>query len=59
MHALIERDLVDEYRIWVHPLILGRGRRLFRAALEADLELVDVTTLANGIVVLHYRRAGS
>ena len=59
MHALIERDLVDEYRIWIHPLILGRGRRLFPEGLEADLELVDVTTLANGIVVLHYRRTGS
>jgi dihydrofolate reductase len=57
MHALIDKGLVDRFRIWVHPLVLGSGRRLFPdGAKKAELELVDTTTLPNGIVVLDYER---
>jgi dihydrofolate reductase len=60
MHALMKDDVIDEFRIWVHPLILGTGRRLFEEGLDTStLELVDTTTLPNGVVVLHYRRARS
>jgi dihydrofolate reductase len=58
MQALMERNLIDRYKIWVHPLILGSGRRLFPDGIKTDLELAGTTTLPNGVVVLDYGRAG-
>jgi dihydrofolate reductase len=59
MHTLMPYDLIDEYRIWVHPLILGGGRRLFEDQLDkTELNLVETTTLPNGVVVLAYQHAG-
>jgi dihydrofolate reductase len=56
MRTLMGQDLVDRYRIWVHPLVLGRGARLFEeGAAKTKLELVDTTSLPNGIVVLDYQ----
>jgi dihydrofolate reductase len=58
MHTLIEHELIDEYRIWVHPLVLGSGKRLFRERIaKTELELVDTTTLSKGVVILAYRPA--
>jgi dihydrofolate reductase len=58
MHALMSHDLIDEYRVWVHPLILGSGKRLFEDEIDkTELNLVDTTTLPNGVVVLAYRQA--
>jgi len=58
MHKLMEDDLIDEYRIWVHPVVLGSGRRLFKEGIEkTELKLVDTTTLPNGVVVLTYQPA--
>jgi dihydrofolate reductase len=58
MHALMEHGLIDQYRIWVHPLVLGSGGRLFEpGCAKTELKLVDTTTLPNGVVVLDYRGA--
>ena len=50
--------LIDEYSLYVHPVLLGRGRRPFR---EADaltsLQPVETRTFGNGVVLLHYRTA--
>jgi dihydrofolate reductase len=55
MHTLMEHDLIDEYRIWVHPVVLGSGRRLFRDESETKiLRLVDTTTFSSGVVLLSY-----
>jgi dihydrofolate reductase len=57
MHSLIDEGLVDRFLIWVHPLVLGEGERLFPDRVKkTELELVDATTLENGIVVLDLRR---
>jgi dihydrofolate reductase len=57
MHSLMDDGLVDRFLIWVHPLVLGGGERLFPGdAKKTELELVDVTTLENGIAVLDLRR---
>jgi dihydrofolate reductase len=54
--ALAAADLIDEYRLLVQPLVLGRGQALF-AQLPASrhLDLVETTSFASGIVVHVYR----
>jgi dihydrofolate reductase len=60
MYTLMEHGLIDEYRIWVHPVLLGSGRRLFKEGIEkTELRLVDTTTLPNGVVVLAYQAAAN
>lgn len=57
--TLIENDLVDEYRLWSFPVILGRGKRLFgEGTVPATLKLVDSRTTSTGVAIHTYRRAG-
>ena len=58
--ALIANDLVDEYRLFVHPVVLGSGKRLFgTGAVPAALRLTATTTTSTGVVVHTYGRAGA
>jgi dihydrofolate reductase len=58
VQLLARHDLVDEYRIWVHPVIVGTGERLFREGLDMSLwDLADVTTTSKGAAVLTYKKA--
>lgn len=60
VQTLIQHDLVDEYRLMVHPLVLGSGRRLFRdGTTRTPLQLIGTRTTGTGVVVLTYRPAGS
>ena len=53
--TLREHDLVDEYHLMVHPIVLGTGKRLFDdTASLTKLDLVDSETYGNGIVKLIY-----
>ena len=55
--ALIERDLVDELRLMVFPVVLGSGKRLFgESADKKRLELVDTRTVGDGVLILRYAR---
>ena len=50
-------DLIDEYRIFVTPVLVGRGRRLFESeGMPADLRLVESRVFGNGVVMLRYER---
>jgi riboflavin biosynthesis pyrimidine reductase len=54
---MLEHGLLDELRLWVHPLILGRGSAsdlLFGPSPAVGFNLVGSTTLSNGIVILNY-----
>ena len=54
---MLEHGLLDELRLWVHPLILGRGDAgdlLFGPGPTVGFNLMASTTLSNGIVVLNY-----
>src|SRR5689334_11883959 len=56
VHALMQHDLVDEYRLMVHPVVVGSGKRLFREGADMKiLRLVDTKTFASGVVVLVYQ----
>jgi dihydrofolate reductase len=58
MHKLLEHDLIDEYRILVHPTLLGRGRTLFEdGARPVNLELIDSAVIASRVAVLTYQPA--
>jgi dihydrofolate reductase len=54
--TLREHDLVDEYRLMVHPVVLGRGKRLFKdGAAETDLELIESRKVGPDVLLLTYR----
>ncbi|MGZ4195004.1 MAG: dihydrofolate reductase family protein [Solirubrobacteraceae bacterium] len=55
--TLMAADLLDEYLLMIHPIVLGSGRRLFGAGRSTDLELVDCVTSNTGVVIAAYRRA--
>jgi dihydrofolate reductase len=60
IQTLIEHDLVDEYRLWVFPVVLGEGKRLFSTgAVPAALNLVDTKTSSTGVAIHTYERAGA
>jgi dihydrofolate reductase len=55
--TLIERDLVDELRLMIYPVVLGAGARLFgNTSDKKPLRLVDTQTVGDGIAVLTYER---
>jgi dihydrofolate reductase len=57
--TLIRHGLVDEYRLWVFPLVLGSGKRLFAdGTIPAALRLVDSKVSATGVVMGTYEPAG-
>jgi dihydrofolate reductase len=54
---LLEHGLLDELRLWIHPLILGQGTpadMLFGETPPVGFRLTDATTLSDGIVILSY-----
>jgi dihydrofolate reductase len=56
LHTLMQRDLIDEYRLLVHPVVVGSGKRLFKDGSETKaLRLVDATPFSSGIVALSYQ----
>jgi dihydrofolate reductase len=55
---LIERNLIDDYRLFVSPVILGAGIPYFPASEQRiGLELLETRTFSGGVVYLHYARA--
>ncbi len=55
VQAIAAAGLVDEYVLYVHPLVLGKGARLFADGRSEKLELTDTKTYARGVVALRYR----
>ena len=54
-HALIDAGLVDEYRLFVYPVVQGRGRRLFPEGYEIErLRLVETSSFDSGVTLLQY-----
>ena len=56
VRGLIAAGLVDEYRLFVYPVVLGRGARLFEDATDvAGLELTDLRSFRSGVALMSYR----
>jgi dihydrofolate reductase len=59
VQTLMRRGLIDEYRMWVFPVVIGSGKRLFAdGAIPAALRLVDSTVSTTGVVIGTYEPAG-
>jgi dihydrofolate reductase len=59
LQTLLRQELVDEFRVWIFPVVLGTGKRLFGdGTVRAGLELVDSKTSTTGVVFLTYTPAG-
>jgi dihydrofolate reductase len=59
IQTLMRHGLVDEYRLWVFPVVLGSGKRLFAdGAVPAGLKLVDSVVSTTGVVIGTYEPAG-
>jgi dihydrofolate reductase len=54
-HTLWEHGLIDELRLSIHPVLAGRGQRLFWESGKTPLKLDSVTTPGTGVVVLSYQ----
>jgi dihydrofolate reductase len=59
LQSLMRRNLIDEYVLQVHPLVLGSGSRLFADGAFATLRLVGATTTTTGVVIATYQPAES
>ena len=58
VQTLIAHGLVDDYRLFVHPLVLGTGKRLFRETPRPiPMRLVDCTPTTTGVLLLSYEPA--
>jgi dihydrofolate reductase len=56
VRSLLQKNLLDELRLMVHPVVVGSGRRLFEEGGDRkELELVDSKTFSTGVVYLTYR----
>jgi dihydrofolate reductase len=55
---IVNEGLVDEYRLMIHPILLGSGRRLFREAdAPTKLRLADVKPTTTGVLIATYQPA--
>jgi len=59
IQTLLRHNLVDEFRLWVFPVVIGSGKRLFsEGAIPSALKLVDSKVSSTGVVIGTYEPAG-
>jgi dihydrofolate reductase len=54
VQTLMQHDLVDRYRLLVYPVVLGKGKRLFKEGTTATLKLVETQAFSSGVTALIY-----
>ena len=60
LQTLLRHDLVDRFRVWTYPLVLGTGKRLFGDGTHpAALKLLDSRVSTTGVTIATYERAGA
>lgn len=59
IQLLLKHDLVDELRLKIHPLTLGKGKKLFDGGpIPAAFKLVESSITSKGVIIAYYKRAG-
>lgn len=59
LQLLLKHDLVDELRLKIHPLTLGKGKKLFgKGSIPAAYKLVSSMVTSTGVIIAHYKRNG-
>jgi dihydrofolate reductase len=59
VHLLLKNDLVDELRLKIHPLTLGKGKKLFdNGTIPAAFTLTESIVTSKGVIIATYKRAG-
>lgn len=59
IQLLLKHDLVDELSLKIHPLTLGKGKKLFNGgAIPASFQLTDSAVTSTGVIMANYKRAG-
>jgi dihydrofolate reductase len=59
IQTLLRHNLIDRFRLWVFPVVVGTGKRLFGdGTVPAGLKLVDSTVSSTGVVIATYEPAG-
>jgi dihydrofolate reductase len=59
VQLLLKNDLVDEFRLKIHPLTLGKGKKLFvTGTIPAAFTLIDSIVTPSGVIIANYKRAG-
>jgi len=59
VQLLLKHDLVDELRLKIHPLTLGKGKKLFdNAAIPAAFKVTESMVTSKGVILVTYKRAG-
>jgi dihydrofolate reductase len=56
--GLLEHGLIDEFRLWIFPLMLRKGKPLFEADIDRSIRLAGSRTTDSGLAVLTYEPAG-
>ncbi len=60
IQTLLSHNLIDEFRLWTFPLVVGPGKRLFdQGSVPTDLTLIRTKSTSNGVVMSIYRRAAA
>ena len=59
IQTLLKNHLVDRMHLWIHPITLGKGKKLFAEGTQAEnFKLVDSKIGANGVIFATYEPAG-
>lgn len=59
IQTLLKHDLVDEFDLWVFPVVIGTGKRLFgEGTMPGAFQLKDAKTASTGVAIYRYERAG-
>jgi dihydrofolate reductase len=59
VQLLLKNDLVDELRLKIHPLTLGKGKKLFdNGTIPAAFTLIESVVTPSGVIIANYKRAG-